>query len=338
MTYELRSHTITFEAALRDLASKSDKTRALAAHALGDVVEPHDRARAVPALIRALGDARPEVRAEAALSLGDLETEAAVEPLIERMEDGVPVVRQAAAMALGKLGFASAFDAMARALAKGPPDLRFQAATSLAEIDSGRAGTHLLEALEDTDGEVVAAAALALGATGYKEAQGTLARLLDAWSSPRTRFDIAYGLADLGDDRGLDVLVGFVDHKELGWDAIDAIERTRAPRAARALAPLLGRRLLNPALKLRAAAAVLELGGPDDPAGDEARAVLLAGLHNRKLEHRGLAVQLLERVGGPWAVPALEILRSRRGGKRLIEEIDAALAHIMDRDRAGTTP
>ncbi|MEM9493869.1 MAG: HEAT repeat domain-containing protein, partial [Myxococcota bacterium] len=73
MTYQLRSTTITFEAALRDLDSGSPKARAQAAHALGDVVAPDERQRAVRALIAALSDPRFEVRAEAALALGELE-------------------------------------------------------------------------------------------------------------------------------------------------------------------------------------------------------------------------------------------------------------------------
>lgn len=330
MTYQLRSPTITFEAALRDLASKNDRTRAMAAHALGDVVEPDDRARAVPALIDALRDARPEVRTEAAMALGDLESEAAVEPLVARMSDGVPAVRQAAAIALGRLGFGSAFDAMARALAEGPPDLRFQAATSLAEIDHERAAEPLVAALEDKDGEVVAAAALALGATGARHAADRLAALLETWTNPRTRFDIAYALADLGDERAIDTLAGFVDDKDMAWDAIEALERTATPRAAESLEPLMQRRLLSPQIKLRAAAAMLRLTPERQDAGP-ARQALIAGLGARKLEHRGLAVQLLGTVGGAWAQAPLHELRERWAGRRLTDEIDAALTQIQAR-------
>ena len=72
MSYLFPSTTITLDAALRDLANGNPKSRAAAAHALGDLTEPTEKHRAVLALVRALDDDRPEVRAEAASSLGDL--------------------------------------------------------------------------------------------------------------------------------------------------------------------------------------------------------------------------------------------------------------------------
>lgn len=352
MTYQLRSSTITFEAALRDLQSRRDRVRAEAAHALGDASEPEDRARAVPALIAALDDPRPEVRTEAALSLGDLDSERAVEPLEQRLEDPVPAARQAAAIALGRLGAGAAFPALARALAEGPADLRFQAATSLAEIDPERAREPLLAALADSDGEVVGAAALALGAIGEAAAVAPLVALLDDWSRPQTRFDIGYALADLGDPRAVDVLGPLLEEERWAWDGIEALERLGHRLAAGPgdtgaallggdhadagavcsavagyVAPLLGRRFLAPTIKLRAAGCALALD-PDGPAVDRARAVLLAGLRARKPEQRGLAIDLLARVGGAWAVAPLEQLRARRGGKPFLEEIDAALHEL----------
>ncbi|WP_428261861.1 HEAT repeat domain-containing protein [Haliangium sp.] len=363
MTYELRSSTITFEAALRDLGSKSDRVRAQAANALGDVHTPEQRAQAVPALIQTLADRRPEIRSEAALALGELDSADAVDPLVACFDDPVPVVRQAAAIALGRLALPAAFESVARALREGPPDLRFQAATSLAEIDPERAGSVLLDALDDDDGEVVAAAALALGAVGETRARERLAELLDTWSRPRTRFDLAYALADLGDARALDVLATFLDDDGLAWDAIEALERLagtlpgagadgRVPgkteparsaspdhaddvpspaelRAGAAvyIAPLLSKRGVAAMIKLRAAAAVLALD-PDNPAAEPARAALLAGLRARKRERRGLTIELLARVGGPWAIAPLQALRARRAGRPFHDEIDDTLARL----------
>lgn len=332
MTYQLQSSTITFDAALRDLDSTSDRVRAQAAHALGDVVEPALRARAVPALVAVLRDARPEVRIEAVMSLGELDSEAAVEPLAASMGDPMPAIRQAAAMALGRLGFASAFAPLARLLAEGPPDMRFQAATSLVEIDPERARAPLLAALDDSDGEVVGAVALALGHIGEARAVAPLLGLLEVWSRPRTRFDIAYALADLGEPRAADVLAEFLDEVNLAWDAIEAIERTGARQGAALLAPLLARRFLAPTVKLRAAAAVLALAGTSAGAPQaQAQAILLAGLRARKRDQRGLAVQLLGRAGGVWAVAPLRDLRSRRAGRGLVDEIDDSLQQLSQR-------
>jgi len=75
LSYLFPSHTITFEAALRDIGAKDPRVRAAAADALGhlpdDLVDA-ERQRAVRALVDALGDLRFEVRAGCCLSLGSL--------------------------------------------------------------------------------------------------------------------------------------------------------------------------------------------------------------------------------------------------------------------------
>src|SRR3954469_12900327 len=120
LSYLFPSQTITFDAALRDLAAGSPKARAMAAHALGDVTEPVERRRAVDALVRALDDDRPEVRAEACGSLGELGEPSVLAALVRRLDDGVAGVRQAAAIALGTLGGAEGFEPLAEALRDGP--------------------------------------------------------------------------------------------------------------------------------------------------------------------------------------------------------------------------
>lgn len=346
MTYEMRTDTITFAAALRDIDSEKARVRMVAADALGDVVEPDDRAKAVHALIGALQDPSAGVRSEAALSLGDLESEAAVAPLCACMDDGAPLVRQSAVIALGRLGFASSFDEVADRLAHGAPDVRFVAATSLVEIDPARASPHLIRALDDSDSEVVAATAIALGAVGDTSAIEPLRARLDAWSdNARTQFDLGYALAQLGHAPSMSILTGYVDHKDLAWDAIDALERLGDERAIDAMTPLMSRILLSIPIKLRAAAAILTLlGAPrasssasDSDAWKAARRCLVGGLSARKLDHRGLAVQLLTDVGDESVTGDLHALRKRRAGRHLREEIEEALARIAARSTPQTT-
>lgn len=325
------STTITFEAALRDLGEGSPRARTAAAHALGDVSDPDERTRAVEALLGALRDLRPETRAQAALSLGDLEREAAVEGLARLLDDAVPSVRQAAGISLGKLGFRAAVEPLVEALRAGPPDLRFQAATSLVEIDPEVAYDPLVAALADEDGEVLSAVALGLGAIGDPRAVGHLAPLLD---HPRatTRFDAAYSLVQLGDGRGQEVLVAALRSPEHQWDAIEALERLGDPTAVEPLALLAmaGRR--PDVAHIRAASAVLALA----PAGlhaATARARLEAGLQARKLEVAALALESIERRGADpalreWARGALTAGRATRRGRRLGDEIDRALSAL----------
>jgi HEAT repeat protein len=319
--------TITTDAALRDLFSPRPRVRAAAASALGDT-EPDRRPEAVAALLQAIDDHDVDVRAAAALSLADLGDPRAVPALVLRLDDGVPAVRQCAAIALGRLRAPQALEPLRRALADGPPDLRFQAATSLVEIDAGAAAAPLTAALSDSDPEVVGAAALALGSIGDAAAIAQLAPLLEH-RSPRTRFDAAYALAELGDQRAVPVLAAAAADRELAWDAVEALETIGQP-AADALARVVLQRGLDPEHRLRAAAALLAVA-PDHAEADAARQCLIDPLRRWQRRRRGLAVELLGRVGREWAIVALEQLRRSAAGRRMADEIADALRRIRER-------
>ena len=327
MSYLFPSSTITFDAALRDLAHGSAKARAFAAHALGSVTEPTERRRAVEALIASLADDRPEVRGEACSSLGELGEPAAIAPLVKRLDDGVPQVRQNAAIALGTIRHADGFEPLALALEEGPADLRFQAATSLAEIDPKRAYGPLVAALADRDPQVVAAAALALGAIGDAKAAPLLVPLLDH-SDGAARFDVAYALAELKDPAGRGFLIGSLGDADRAWDAVTALATLGTPADLEALTRALGDRKVPPEATILAAGSILRLGAPTNQA---AQRVLITALGARKTHVRGLAVEQLGEAGGEWAKAPLEKLsRSGKGGE-VLEAIAAALHSIDDR-------
>ncbi len=297
MSFLFPSSTITFDAALRDLATGKPKSRVAAAHALGDIAEPTERARAVEALITALDDDQPEVRAEAASSLGGLAEPGALAALVKRLGDGAPGVRQNAAIALGAIGHADGFAPLAAALVDGPADLRFQAATSIAEIDGVRAFDPLVAALSDRDPQVVAAAALSLGAIGDPRALTQLAPILEH-THPGARFDAAYALAELGDATGRDVLVAALGDPERAWDAVTAVAVLAAaqPAEADALAERLGRALVDrktpPEATLLAAATILRIA-PASAHHTTARRVLNDAAKSRKGHLRSLATEQL---------------------------------------------
>jgi HEAT repeat protein len=331
VSYLFPSSTITFDAALRDIASGSPKARTFAAHALGDVTEPAARKRALDALIRALDDDRPEVRAEAASSLGGLEEPGALPYLIKRLDDGVAAVRQNAAIALGTMRAAEGFDALARALAEGPADLRFQAATSLAEIDPVRSFEHVLAALGDKDPQVVGAAALSVGAIaselGEPERCAVARSALNAQlahGDPGARFDLAYALADLDDASGKAELSRAVTDEGRAWDAVTALGRlSAAPELAEAVA-----NKRTPAEAATLAAGRLIALEPDHLA---ARKLLIDSLTSRKVHVRGIAIEQLTLVGGAWAMRPLEQLARSGKGADLIEPIANALRAIRER-------
>ena len=331
MSYLFPSATITFEAALRDLTGGSPKARALAAHALAEVTDPAERRRAVEALIAALEDDRPEVRAQACSSLGELADPKAIPGLVKRLDDGASPVRQNAAISLGTMAHPDAFEPLATALREGPADLRFQAASSLAEVDPKRAFEHLVAALHDKDPQVVGSAALGLGAIpaaidSPEHAIRAKTALLEQLDQPSVvaRFDVAYALAELGDPTGKPVLVAALPDADRAWDAVMALANLKDIEA---LAKALGDRSVTPEATVLAAGSILRLQGDHQVA----RRVLLAGLAAKKMHVRGLAVEQLTEVGGAWAIDPLEKLAKSGKGDEILEAIAQALTEIKAR-------
>jgi len=333
MSFLFPSQTITFDAALRDLASGSPKARASAARALGEVDDDTERRRAIDALVRALDDDKPEVRSAACASLGTLGEHAKVPiaGLIKRLDDGAPPVRQNAAIALGTLRAAEGFEPLASALRSGPADLRFQAATSLAEIDALRAFEHEVAALADRDAQVVGAAALSVGAIAAVHGErkdaalAALAAKLDH-DDRGARFEVAYALAELGDARGTKILADAIPDAERSWDAVTALGRLRAePELMTALA----HKKTTDEARTLAAGRLVALG--ESP---KARKALTDALMHRKVHVRGIALEQLAEVGGAWARPALDKLAKSIKGSELGEPIGTALRAIAEREGA----
>jgi len=332
VSYLFESSTITFEAALRDLASGSPKARARAAQALGDITEPTEKRRAVEALLQALDDDRPEVRMEACGSLGELREPSAIPLLVKRLDDGAAPVRQNAAIALGTIGHPDGFEPLATALAEGPADLRFQAATSLAEIDAARSFDPIAKALDDKDPQVVGAAALSLGAIGDARALPLLVAHLEHGDAS-ARFDVAYALAELKDPRGRGILAAALADPERGWDAVTALANLGTADDAEALARALTTKGIPPEVTVLAAGKLLEIA-PNGAHHDAARRVLLAALAARKTHVRGLAVEQLGATAGEWGKAPLEKLAKTGKGSELLEVIAASLRAIEERSRS----
>ena len=84
-----------------------------------------------------------------------------------------------------------------------------------------------------------------------------------------------------------------------------------------------------------ASPASLAAARADDADRSSAETYLLAALGVRQAPVRGLAVEQLSAVGGPWALPALQALGKSRRGRALAEPIADALAAIAARTQAG---
>jgi len=153
----------TFAERLRSLHN----LRAHAALALGQIGDP----RAVPALRAALSDADLIVRIESAAGLGRLKARGAVAGLSQALQDPDARVRQTAAVALGH---------------QGDP--------------AGR--SPLRQALDDKDGNVRGQAALALGLLGDQDAREALRKMAEEDPVPSTRQAARTALRKLGPPQG----------------------------------------------------------------------------------------------------------------------------------------
>jgi HEAT repeat protein len=295
--------------------------------AVAALANPGDRVQeAIAALRAATSDLRPEVRATACLSLGEIDSAESAEIVALCLDDGDMEVRQNAAIALGTLGRIEGFEPLLQALQTGPADLRFQAATSMVEIDTSRSFDPLMTALADeADPEVLGALALALGAIGDKRCADAIARLLEHEQS-RTRLDAGYALAELGDPRGIEVLAAAALASEGSWDAVTALAGL-GKVALPALQKLVSDSKAPRTGLILASAAVLR-HEPDDAV---ARSILLGALRASKLELRGLATEQLREVGRQWALPGLRALQRSFRGRKIRDAVDEAIAAIEKR-------
>lgn len=171
---------------------------------LQEVVERQE-ARDGAALISMLAEARPEVRARAALALASVQDTAAQAALVAALGDESPAVRRDAAFALGQLSAVGAADALTEALEdEADPEVRARLVEALGKTPSVEASHALLGLSLEPDEEHLRALAVArLGATrGVLTVEGKtylLAHLSDADDQVRSASAYLFGrLANAG--------------------------------------------------------------------------------------------------------------------------------------------
>ncbi len=168
------------------------QVRVSAARALGEIGD----ARAVEALIGALGEQHADMRKAAAEALGKIGDARAVEPLVAALKDEQKDVRLAATEALRTIG-APAVEPLTAALKARKKNERLVAIAVLGKIGDARAVEPLAGALKDRAWSVRRAAAEALGGIGDARAvEPLVAALKDEQENVRTA--AAEALSKLG--------------------------------------------------------------------------------------------------------------------------------------------
>ena len=245
------------------VGDREARVRVMAAQTLGRVADQ----AAVKALIPALKDPDPSVRAAAAYSLsiaGQVDNQQiylAVEAMTPLARDKDQKVRQSVAMAFKEIGSANALPALEHLLKDVNETVRYYAAYALGAIKDRRAVSSLIAALEaekDPEGRARPALIGALGATGDPRATTLLIGYL-RHPSEYVRRCAAGALGRIGDRRAVPALI----------TALNDEESSVRDSAARALGSFRDVRALDPLIaalaRHKSSAAAVALGQLNHP-------------------------------------------------------------------------
>lgn len=326
------------EASFRDLGSQKADIRA---SAISDVVrhartDDAIRTRALAALKPKLEDASAQVRAAAAVALGDLDATDLVPSLLLAVDDDDAHVRQMAVNALGELEDSRALPRLRRALKDSRPEMRYQAVIAFARIaasDPAHAddvGQVLLDATNDDDDAVVH---IALRVAEERLDKGTAPEprlvtrgraLLDP-KSPHLALVAAIFVAKAGDDAGHPLLLRVVRGEKVGDLAPDKEDERAAVELVgelelTAAKPHLEKRawgvmrFVKDTCPFHARIALARMGHP------RAVSEILAELEAEKLDVRAAAVVAAGRARLAQARPAIEKLTKASVDPELVRE------------------
>ncbi len=245
--------------------------------------------KVVAALVGALRDESPAVRARAAYSLAELEDPAAVAPLGQALRaDADANVRRIAAWGLGSMDASDAGPALAVALrGDASTDVRRTAAWALGSLDCAGQGAALGEAAQrDADADVRATAVWALAECDAAVATPPLGQAMrDA--SPRIRRTAAWALGNLAPEKAPPALVQALKDSDAdvrrtaAWALGNIADEAASPALAAALSDA------NPEVRRTALWAIGQTGGP------AARDALIQALKSNDPEIRRWAAAAL---------------------------------------------
>jgi HEAT repeat protein/beta-lactamase regulating signal transducer with metallopeptidase domain len=245
------------------------EVRRAAAQSLSNLRDP----RAVPGLIEATRDSDAEVRASAVAALGEIGDRRAAAALGQALKDPAKDVKRAAFNALAEMPHEAVPDELVLgAMSDADAELR-QAALSLAinrldgtEDEDGvrhanpRYVTAFTKLLGDTDADIRATAAGALGEAGLHEAPAALLQAATD-KSPDVREHVACALGEIRDVKSVPTLKGLLSdpNSDVREQAVSALSEIRDQSALEAL--VIALKSSDGVVRRRAAEALGQRGG-----------------------------------------------------------------------------
>jgi len=212
----------------KNLTESDEKTRVNAAKDIGRIKE--STPAVLPPLYSALKtDSSPEVRAEAANSLGQLRFSEAKAPLTEALEsDPNPEVRAASADALHRVAGHASLDPLLNALGKdGSPEVRAACVKLAGKIGDQRATADIRKSLQaDTSAKVRAQAAASLGELKNQEDFKLLRDTAIKDQDKDVRVAAVLAIAFVPGNDSMDFLHDALGDSSLGDSALTAVQKS----------------------------------------------------------------------------------------------------------------
>jgi len=331
----------------KELRVRVEAARALAAKGSRDEV--------LPVLKKALEERDVAIRViamEGIAALGDRVVAAELRPLATNHREDRRI-STAALRVLGGTGDLANLEVLRKALSLDYLHLRVAAVSAMGELRRREAVGDLAGALQDGNGEVRQAAAVALGQVGGPEAVPPLQAAVDRETEPDVRSRIIEALGRTGEQGGLMALQVLLvsPHESVRLAAVEAILEIGDPKTASTLLVVVDPRfpkvmesairamcLLDPDLGMTALRPHLRrvsldvVHGLHREAGPRGQVFLETFLTDGTQEQRGLALELLLRRGAK----GLEAVRKAAGGNDNATIRRAALRALMAREDRGS--
>ncbi|MDM8547581.1 HEAT repeat domain-containing protein [Candidatus Venteria ishoeyi] len=292
----------SFPALLAAVEDTDPLIRARMAEALGCF----GRQEAVPFLVQLLSkDTSSSVRWRAAEALGNLKEPLAIAPLLQSLKnENSPVVRGRAAEALGYFKSETVIKKLLEALEQDHyPAVRWRAAESLGYLQNNEAVPSLLHALKkDPDSSVRWSAAKALGQIKEPVSLAMLLKVAREDKDPSVRWSAAEALGQLHQSEAVPVLLQILEYEAyplVRGKACEALGHLNEP----SITPMLLQILSNDAATSVRAQAAVALGRLQDPSA--LMPLMSAVQHDKQAKVRWSAAEALGNLKNPAAIPVL---------------------------------
>jgi len=194
-------------------------------------------------LINMLQSPAWQIRAEAANALGGFANVRTGRALERLLGDGVPNVRMNAARSIGRVGYGPAVVPLRGLLTDVSPDVRMAAVCALGELKAEATAASIISLLSDVNPDVRWEAAKALGSIKAPSAVQPLIQVLDD-ASPRVRWYACDSLGKIGDLKAVEPLLKKLSDEDAGVreSALDSLAALNDLRALEGMETLISDR------------------------------------------------------------------------------------------------